>query len=125
MQNKLSVFRFDTRDVDKPIKDNEASIELEYVLNQFKDVFPDDLLVRLPPKRRVDHKIEVVPGSTPSCKVPYRLAPNELEECKAQIKELLAKGFIQPNILSCRAPALFVKKKDGGMRMCIDYRPLN
>ncbi|CAM6102507.1 unnamed protein product [Calypogeia fissa] len=57
------------------------------ILKEYEDVFPTDLPARLPPKRRVDHKIEVIPGSSPPCKTPYRLAPNELEECKAQLED--------------------------------------
>ncbi len=95
------------------------------ILKEYEDVFPVDLPARLPPKRRVDHKIEVIPGSSPPCKTPYRLAPNELEECKAQLEDLLSKGFIQPSVSPYGAPVIFVKKKDGTMRMCIDYRALN
>ncbi|CAM6090212.1 unnamed protein product [Calypogeia fissa] len=95
------------------------------ILKEYEDAFPADLPARLPPKRRVDHKIEVIPGSSPPCKTPYRLAPNELEECKAQLEDLLSKGFIQPSVSPYGAPVIFVKKKDGTMRMCIDYRALN
>lgn len=98
---------------------------LNDIFMEYKDVFPDDLPAGLPPKRRVDHKIEVIPGSTSTCKAPYRLVPNELEECKAQVEEMLSKGFIQPSVSPYGAPVLFVKKKDGSMRLCIDYRGLN
>ncbi|KAL3681508.1 hypothetical protein R1sor_024464 [Riccia sorocarpa] len=97
---------------------------LRGVVDEYMDVFPKDLPAGLPPTRRIDHQIEVIPG-TPPCKSPYRLAPHELEECKAQIEEMLQKGFIQPSVSPYGAPVLFVKKKDGSMRMCIDYRALN
>ncbi|KAL3675441.1 hypothetical protein R1sor_025389 [Riccia sorocarpa] len=105
--------------------DGQISEYLENVVKEFMDVFPEDLPAGLPPKRRIDHKIEVMPGSTPPCKAPYRLAPHELEECNAQIEEMLEKGFIQPSVSPYGAPVLFVKKKDGSLRMCIDYRALN
>ncbi|KAL3680455.1 hypothetical protein R1sor_023411 [Riccia sorocarpa] len=105
--------------------DGQIPEYLENVVKEFMDVFLEDLPAVLPPKRRIDHKIEVMPGSTPPCKAPYRLAPHELEECKAQIEEMLEKGFIQPSVSPYGAPVLFVKKKDGSLRMCIDYRALN
>ncbi|GKB71307.1 putative reverse transcriptase domain-containing protein [Tanacetum coccineum] len=86
----------------------------------FPEVFPDDLS-RLPPIR----EIELTPGATPVAKSPYRLAPSELEELSGQLKELQDKGFIRPSLLPWGAPILFVKKKDGSFRMCIDYRELN
>ncbi|KAL3699317.1 hypothetical protein R1sor_017339 [Riccia sorocarpa] len=105
--------------------DGQVPEYLRSVVHNFMDVFPEDLPAGLPPKRRIDHKIEVIPGSTPPCKAPYRLAPHELEECKAQIEEMLEKGFIQPSVSPYGAPVLFVKKKDESLRMCIDYRALN
>ncbi|KAL3700980.1 hypothetical protein R1sor_019002 [Riccia sorocarpa] len=92
--------------------DGQVPEYLRSVVHNFMDVFPEDLPAGLPPKRRIDHKIEVIPGSTPPCKAPYRLAPHELEECKAQIEEMLEKGFIQPSVSPYGAPVLFVKKKD-------------
>ncbi|KAK9077569.1 hypothetical protein SSX86_005906 [Deinandra increscens subsp. villosa] len=94
------------------------------VVQEFKDVFPDDL-PGLPPDREVEFKIELVPSAKPVAKAPYRLAPAELQELKTQIQELLDKGFIRPSVSPWGAPVLFVKKKDGSMRMCIDYRELN
>ncbi|KAL3701254.1 hypothetical protein R1sor_019276 [Riccia sorocarpa] len=105
--------------------DGQVPEYLRSVVHNFMDVFPEDLPAGLPPKRRIDHKIEVIPGSTPPCKAPYRLALHELEECKAQIEEMLEKGFIQPSVSPYGAPVLFVKKKDESLRMCIDYRALN
>ncbi|GJZ95174.1 putative reverse transcriptase domain-containing protein [Tanacetum coccineum] len=68
---------------------------------------------------------ELIPGATPVAKSPYRLAPSELEELSRQLKELQDKGFIRPSSSPWRAPVLFVKKKDGSLRMCIDHRELN
>ncbi|GJY87726.1 putative reverse transcriptase domain-containing protein [Tanacetum coccineum] len=68
---------------------------------------------------------KLTPGAVPVAKFPYRLAPSELEESSGQLKELQDKGFIRPSSSHWGAPVLFVKKKDGSFRMCIDYRELN
>ena len=93
-------------------------------VKDFQDVFPEELL-GLPPKREVEFGIDLLPGTAPVSIVPYRMAPKELVELKAQIQELLDRGFIRPSVSPWGAPVLFVKKKDGTMRMCIDYRQLN
>ncbi|GJY80555.1 putative nucleotidyltransferase, ribonuclease H, partial [Tanacetum coccineum] len=90
------------------------------VVREFPEVFLDDLR-GLPPIR----EIELIPGATPVAKSLYRLTPSELEELSGQLKELQDKGFIRPSSLPWGAPVLFVKKKDGSFRMCIDYRELN
>ncbi|KAD0280377.1 hypothetical protein E3N88_44511 [Mikania micrantha] len=79
----------------------------------------------LPPEREIEFQIDLVPGAQPVAKAPYRLAPTEMKEMMTQLKELLDKGFIRPSVSPWGAPVLFVKKKDGSMRMCIDYRELN
>ncbi|KAJ0800572.1 putative nucleotidyltransferase, Ribonuclease H [Helianthus annuus] len=94
------------------------------VVRNFPDVFPDDL-PGPPPARSVDFRIDLVPGATPVAKSPYRLAPSEIQELSSQLQELLDKGFIRPSTSPWGAPVLFVKKKDGSFRMCIDYRELN
>ena len=94
------------------------------VVREFADVFLDDL-PGLPLEREVQFKIELQPGTTPISIAPYRMAPAKLRELKAQLQELLDKGFIRPSVSPWGAPVLFVKKKDGTMRLCIDYRQLN
>ncbi|KAJ9536518.1 hypothetical protein OSB04_un000312 [Centaurea solstitialis] len=94
------------------------------VVRDYPEVFPEDL-VSLPPDREIKFRIDLVPGATPIAKASYRLAPSELKEMLAQLQELLDKGFIRPSTSPWGAPVLFVKKKDGTMRMCIDYRELN
>ncbi|GKB10127.1 putative reverse transcriptase domain-containing protein [Tanacetum coccineum] len=94
------------------------------VIRNFPEVFPDDF-PGLPPPRQVEFRIELVPGAAPVARAPYRLAPSELKELSDQLKELLEKGFIRPSSSPWGAPVLFVKKKDGSFRMCIDYRELN
>ena len=91
---------------------------------EFPDVFPDDI-VGLPPDREVEFTIDLIPGTKLISIPPYKMALAELRELKAQLEELLSKGFIRPSISPWGAPVLFVKKKDGSLRLCIDYRQVN
>ncbi|WVZ75843.1 hypothetical protein U9M48_023867 [Paspalum notatum var. saurae] len=92
---------------------------------EYPDVFPEEL-PGLPPDREVEFRIDLIPGTAPVSKRPYRMAPDELKELKTQLQEQLDKGFIRPNSSPWGCPALFVEKKDqGGKRLCVDYRPLN
>ncbi|GJV69843.1 putative ribonuclease H-like domain-containing protein [Tanacetum coccineum] len=93
-------------------------------VQDFPEVFPEDL-PGLPPTRQVEFQIDLVPGAAPVARAPYRLAPSEMKELSEQLKELSDKGFIRPSSSPWGAPVLFVKKKDGSFRMCIDYRELN
>jgi hypothetical protein len=95
------------------------------LLLEFDDVFTDELPSELPPKRVVDHKIELVPGAEPQNKAPYRLNQVELAELKRQVTELMSRGYIRPSKSPFGAPVLFARKKGGDLRMCIDYRALN
>jgi hypothetical protein len=103
-----------------------VTIQLENipVVCEYPDVFLDDL-PGMPPDRDVEFVIELQPGTTPISKRPYRMPPKELAELKNQLQELLDKGYIHPSSSPWGSPALFVKKKDGKLRMCVDYRPLN
>jgi hypothetical protein len=94
------------------------------VVYEYLDVFLADYS-RLPPQRKVEFEIEFVLGTIPISKAPYRMAPSKLNELKEQLQELLEKGFICPSTSPWGASMLFVRKKDGSMRMCIDYRELN
>jgi hypothetical protein len=94
-------------------------------LASFQDVFPADLPAGLPPSREVDHKIELVAGATPQSRPTFRLSASELAELKSQLEGLVKAGFVQPSKSPYGAPILFVKKKDGTQRMCVDYRALN
>jgi hypothetical protein len=87
-------------------------------------VFPDDL-PGMPPERKVEFAIELIPGIAPISKRAYRVSEPELVELKKQIDELLEKGYIRPTTWPWAAPVLFVEKKDGTKRMCIDYKALN
>ncbi|WMV50937.1 hypothetical protein MTR67_044322 [Solanum verrucosum] len=90
----------------------------------FPEVFPEDL-PGVPPEREIDFGIDLLPDTQPISIPPYRMAPAELKELKEQLKDFLDKGFIRPSISPWGAPVLFVKKKNGSLRMCIDYRQLN
>ncbi|GJU32145.1 putative reverse transcriptase domain-containing protein [Tanacetum coccineum] len=79
----------------------------------------------LPPVRQVEFQIDLIPGAAPVARTPYRLAPSEMQELSNQLQELTDRGFIRPSTSPWGAPVLFVKKKDGSFRMCIDYRELN
>lgn len=94
------------------------------IVRDFVDVFPEDL-PGLPFDREIEFAIDLVPETAPISMAPYRMAPAELKELKLQLQELLEKGFIRPSVSPWGAPVLFVKKKDGSMRLCIDYRQLN
>jgi len=85
----------------------------------------EELLVELPPRRRVDYVIEMMLGVAPLAKAPYRMSHEELKELKVQLEEFLAKGYIKPNKSPYGALIFFVHKKDGTLRMCVDYRALN
>ncbi|WVZ97614.1 LOW QUALITY PROTEIN: hypothetical protein U9M48_043133 [Paspalum notatum var. saurae] len=92
---------------------------------EYPDVFPEEL-PGLPPDRDVEFRIDLIPGTAPVSKRPYRMAPDELKELKIQLQEQLDKGFIRPSSSPWGCPALFVEKKDqGGKRLCVDYVPLN
>ncbi|GJT87291.1 hypothetical protein Tco_1069008 [Tanacetum coccineum] len=94
------------------------------VVRDLLEVFLNDLS-GLPPVREIKFRIELIPKAMPVAKSPYRLTPSELEELSGQLKELQDKGFIQPSSPPWGAPVLFVKKKDGSFRICINSRELN
>ena len=100
------------------------SLEEVPVVNEYPDVFPGEL-PGMPPDRDVEFVIDLVPGTAPIAKRPYRMAATELAELKKQLEELQRIGFIRPSSSPWGAPVLFVKKKDGSMRLCVDYRALN
>jgi hypothetical protein len=102
----------------------ESPVEKIPVVYDYPDVFPDEL-PGMPPDRDIEFAIELQPGTAPISKRPYRIPPAELAELKKQLQELLDKGFIRPSTSPWGCPALFVKKKDESLRMCVDYHPLN
>jgi hypothetical protein len=102
----------------------ERRLEDIHVVREFLDMFSDDLS-GMPPERAIEFKIELRPGTAPISKAPYKMSREELAELKIQLKDLLNKGFIRPSSSPWGCPALFVSKKDKGLRLCVDYRPLN
>ena len=102
----------------------EKDIKEIPVVRNFPDVFPSEL-PGLPPDREIEFSIDLTPGTAPISKSLYRMSPAELKELKRQIKELEEKQFIRPSMSPWGAPVLFVKKKDGSWRLCVDYRELN
>ncbi|KAL4010648.1 hypothetical protein IC575_030151 [Cucumis melo] len=118
-QGSLSILAsvVDTREVD-------VSLSSEPVVRDYPNVFPEEL-PGLPSQREIEFAIELEPGTVPISRAPYRMALAELEELKVQLQEFLDKGFSRPSVSPWAAPVLFVKKKDGSMRLCINYRKLN
>ena len=96
--------------VEQTLKSEDVS-----VVQEFLEVFPEDL-PSLPPEREIEFVIDLLPGTAPISKAPYRMAPAELKELKLQLQDLLDKGFIRPSYSPWGAPVLFVEKKDGTMR---------
>jgi hypothetical protein len=94
------------------------------VVNEFPIVFPKELL-GMPPDRDIEFVIDLMPDTAPIYKRPYRMATQQLAELKEHIKELLEKGYIRPSSSAWGALVIFVLKKDGTQRLCVDYRALN
>jgi hypothetical protein len=107
------------------VKDRKGpSLDQYSILSEFQDVFPNEL-PRLPLERELDFTIEIKPSAEPISKTPYHMTVPELCELQMQLKELLNLGLIRPSVSPWGAPVIFVKKKDGSLRLCIDYRDLN
>jgi hypothetical protein len=90
------------------------------VVCEYPDVLPEEL-PGMPPERDVEFVIDLLPGTAPISKRPYRMSSTQLLKLTKQIKELLEKGFIHPSSSPWGAPVIFVEKKDGTQRMCVDY----
>ena len=108
----------------KDYRSETLTLESVSVVCEFPEVFPDDLL-GVPPEREIDFGIYLLTSTQPISIPPYRIALAELKELKESLKDLLYKGFIRHSISPWGAPVLFINKKDGSLRMCIDYRQLN
>ncbi|XP_073269471.1 uncharacterized protein [Primulina huaijiensis] len=101
-------------DITREGRGNMSDID---IVRDYLDVFVDDV-PGLPPDREVEFVIDIVPSTPPISKAPYQMAPTEMKELKSQLQELLDKGFIRPSSSPWGAPVLFVKKKDGSLRLC-------
>ncbi|XP_071926109.1 uncharacterized protein [Coffea arabica] len=97
---------------------DKLKVDDVHIVKEYSDVFPDEL-VALPPESEIEFKIDLLPGTSPISKTPYRMAPAELKELKLQLQDLLEQGFIQESGFPWGAPVLFVKKKDGSLRMSV------
>lgn len=104
--------------------ENQAVIDRLPVVNEFPEVFPDEI-PDVPPEREVEFSIDLVPRTKPVSMAPYRMSASELAELKKQLEDMLDKKLVRPSVSPWGAPMLLVKKKDGSMRLCIDYRQLN
>ncbi|GJP77401.1 hypothetical protein CLOP_g7799 [Closterium sp. NIES-67] len=127
-----AAYAVDLREVTSPITAGDITKlceavppDLAELIRKYPEIFPDDLPAGLPPSRPEDHRIELEPGAQPTVQRQFRLSQPELEELQQQLDYLLTKGFIRPSTSPYAAPILFTPKKDGGFRMCIDYRALN
>ncbi|GJP44416.1 hypothetical protein CLOM_g3824, partial [Closterium sp. NIES-68] len=127
-----AAYAVDLREVTSPITAEDITKlceavppDLAELIRKYPEIFPDDLPAGLPPSRPEDHRIELEPGAQPTVQRQFRLSQPELEELQQQLDYLMTKGFIRPSTSPYAAPILFTPKKDGGFRMCIDYRALN
>ena len=108
----------------KATENETPRLEDFHVLQELRNVFPDEI-PGFPPKRDIDFTIELVPGAALVSKTPYRMITPKMLELKMQVQQLLEKKYIQQSVSPWGAPILFVKKKDGTLRLCIGYRQLN
>jgi hypothetical protein len=125
-QGNIIEFKVDTSSEEQGTVNSAKGKSLKEikVVNEYPDVFLDEL-PGMPPDRDIEFSIELLPGTAPIYKRPYGMNVKDLTELKKQIDELLSKGYIRPSSSPWGSPILFVDKKDGTRRMCIDYRPLN
>ncbi|GJZ55855.1 putative reverse transcriptase domain-containing protein, partial [Tanacetum coccineum] len=124
MLKGCSVFLANVTTKETEDKSEKKRLEDVPIVRDFPKVFHDDLS-SLPPPQQVEFQIDLITGVAPVARAPYRLAPSEMKELSEQLKELSDKGFIRPSSSPWGAPVLFVKKKDGSFRMCIDNWELN
>ena len=101
------------------------SLGVSSVLQDFGDVFLEDVPAGLPPLRGIEHQVDLIPGATLPNRAPYRTNPEETKEIQKQVQALLDKGYIRVSLSPCAVPVILVPKKDGTWRMCVDCRAIN
>ena len=101
------------------------SLGVSNVLQDFDDVFSEEVPAGLPPLRGIEHQIDLIPGATLPNRAPYRTNPEEIKEIQKQVQALLDKGYIRVSLSPCAVPVILVPKKDGTWRMCVDCRAIN
>ncbi|XP_073109928.1 uncharacterized protein [Elaeis guineensis] len=113
--------------VAKQVPSEEVSLppQMKEILEEFTDVFPEELPKGLPPIRGIEHQIDLIPGFALPNRPAYRCNPEEAKELQRQVADLLEKGYVRESMSPCSVPALLVPKKDGSMRMCMDSRAIN
>jgi len=104
---------------------NNSNMKRKALIDSYENIFTEDLPSSLPPKRDEDHRIDIVPGSSPPSRGPYRTSPAQHEELKKQVEDMLQRGLIRPSSSPFSSPSILVGKKDGSYRLCVDYRALN
>src|SRR3954466_2770773 len=112
------------KEPDEELENNELE-KAKSLLAEFADVFPEKIPVGLLLERVIDYRIELEQGATPTARPMYQMSQNELEELHTQLEELVESGYIQQSRSPYAAPVIFIKKKNGSIHMCIDYRALN
>ncbi|XP_024009493.1 uncharacterized protein LOC112084576 [Eutrema salsugineum] len=122
LPNYLLVFK-ECFNLNMPTQDIPSKIRL--LLQEFKDVFPEENPQGLPPIRGIEHQIDFIPGASLPNKPAYRTNPLETKELQKQVTELMDKGHIRESMSPCAVPVLLVPKKDGSWRMCVDCRAIN
>src|SRR3954462_1869134 len=125
--SKYVCYAFVCKEVLFSFEDVPSSLPLAVtnILQEFADVFPQDVPPVLPPIRGIEHQIDLIPGASLPNRAPYRTNPEETKEIMRQVQELLDKGYIRESLSPCAVPIILVPKKDGTSRMCVDCRGIN
>jgi hypothetical protein len=127
-ENPSSVMHYVLLCKDEAPKTNNSHnlpLVLSSLLQEFQDVFPDELPPGLPPLRGIEHRIDLIPGAPLPNKAPYRINPEETKEIQRQVQQLIDNGHVRESLSPCAVPVILVPKRDGTFRMCSDCRPIN